>query len=149
MALVLTPDIAITISEYLGEHEDLEPLHDGQVGTKTPRQVNEGAWVKITQIDDGPGDPRSSANHFRSAPLQFDCYAQDQEDASELVRAVRAALHSLKHTKPDLGDVVVTDVRFGTCPYLPDRDIDAKPPGKPRYSQTATVYFHNASDVLS
>jgi hypothetical protein len=111
-----------------------------KVAGENPKDT-EQAWVKITQLDDrAVGVP--DADYFHNHHVQLDCYASvngtaGQDEARELYLATRAALVAMKDV--DLDDAVVTAVRFGACPRVPDEAFN---PARQRYVIDAHIYAH-------
>lgn len=137
MTTVLLPDAEQIVGDYLRAHADIAALGPRIVGT-TPSSTD-GPWVRITQLD-AANEPGSRVEHLIGYPIQLDCYAGrdgGQEEASILVRTVRAVLHAMPDHAHD--EAVVSRVTFTSCPRIPDQDFE---PVRERYALTALVRMH-------
>jgi hypothetical protein len=113
------------------------------VGT-TPSDIST-PWVRLTQLDAPPVDPE--AERLIAYMVQLDCFAGEhpvssagQAEASEIARAVRAALAAAKGTIQ--GGAAITDVRFVSGPSrIPDTTLE---PARERFALTVSVYAHAA-----
>jgi len=129
------PDAEAIVASYLREE-----IGERVVG-KTPSDIST-PWVRITQLD-AVNESSSRPERLVDFILQLDCFAGNeiegaQEEASDLARAVRAALAGMEG--PQDGGVV-TGVRFAGMPRVPDDSIE---PARERYALTAHVYMHSS-----
>ena len=112
-----------------------------RVGTRTPPELSR-AFARLTLLDERASGP---ALHNVDALVQIDCYGSSSEtssqaEASELARAVRAALFDLPSPTPVEGAIVSSVQNVGIA-RIPDSTID---PPRERYLVTASVYLHPA-----
>lgn len=134
----MIPDAEKIVGAYLRAHPEIVAL-GASVVPDTPEDRSD-PWVRLAQLD--VADQSDRLEYLVSFMLQLDCYAGDanrQGEASTLVRTVRAALHTMPQAT--LADVVVTGVRFGSSPRLPDAAFE---PARERYALTAFVSMHAA-----
>lgn len=139
MALALIPDAEKIVGGFLRAHADIQALAAKVVG-RTPGDTG-ASWVRITQLD-GREVGNSTVEHLISFLLQFDCYADhdnDQGDAVVLGRSVRAALNAMANTEQ--GGAVITRVEFVGHTRLPDQDFE---PARERIVLTADIDMHAA-----
>lgn len=136
----MIPNTEKILTDYLNDHDAIQALGAKAV-SRTPRSTGD-PWICINQLDPRAADG-GDADYLIAALFQLDCYAGNdsgveggQEEASLLMRTVRAALVEMKG---DQGDAVVSVVRFGPCPRLPDTDFE---PALERYALEATIYIH-------
>src|SRR4051812_34534148 len=95
--LDIIADAEMIVGKYLRDHPDI----DSRVASKLPASFTQ-SWVRVTQLD-ASNHPDSPVEHLISYFFQLDCYAgtsndvgfNAQQQASELSRRVRAALHAL------------------------------------------------------
>lgn len=136
----MTPDIETILVAHLRADAAVAAITD-RIGTRHPRSTTD-PWVKIYLLDDRV-HVRSSALHFIHAAVQLDCYGSSDQvlaesEASDLGRAVRAALHGM--AAGDHVDAVVTGVSDLALRPLPDDSLE---PARERYIVTATIHAHS------
>lgn len=137
-----TPNIEILLVAHLAADPAVAAIAGARVGTRTPRQTTT-PWVRVILLDDR-AEPSSRALHLVHADVQVDCYpgsdrSIEHDDAHDLAKAVRAALHAMPDTVHD--GAVVTGVTPGGVRRLPDIDFE---PARERYVVTATIHAHTA-----
>lgn len=106
---------------------------------RTPNDIST-SWVRVTQLD-AAAEPNSRPGYLFRFDLQLDCFAGNalkgaQVEASDLAWAVRNSLEGMKGRH---GAGVVTGVRFGAMPRIPDDSIE---PARERVIVNAHVYMH-------
>ena len=137
MTTPLVPDAEQIVGDYLRGHANIIALGSRIAGT-TPTSTDR-PWVRVTQLD-AANEPGSRVEHLIGYPIQLDCYAGrdgGQEEASILVRTVRALLHAMPDHPHD--EAVVTQVAIISCPRIPDQDLE---PARERYALSALVRMH-------
>lgn len=142
MTLPLIAEADALVAQWLREHPDIVAL-DANVAGTLPDSI-EKAWIRVTSF--GPSDDDNARlEHLLEFFLQLDCYAgaaatraqQGQGEASTLVRTVRAVLKAREGQVAD--GVVVTAVRFGGMPRIPDTDFE---PARERYALDVFLTLH-------
>lgn len=116
-----------------------------KIAGENPKDTEQG-WLKLTQLDDRAVGVEE-ADYFHNHHIQVDCYASvngtaGQDEARDLYIATRAAIVCMKYA--DLEDAVVTTVRFGACPRVPDEAFN---PPRQRYIIDAHIYAHESLDA--
>lgn len=133
----MIPDIEKITTAYLKTE-----LGDKVAGT-TPSDTKQ-SWVRVTQVNVRPVGG-IDADHFHNFHIQLDCYASEngaeyQASASTLCREAREAMRVMPQST--FTGAVVTAVRFGSSPRVPDTTF--KPP-RQRYILDCFVYAHAVS----
>jgi Protein of unknown function (DUF3168) len=133
------PDTKALTATYLRANADIAAIVAHRVGTRTP-DTTDDPWIRIHQIGDATGFPL----HLATVHLQLDCYGGSDRYATEgeaslLARTVREALDAMPAGEHE--GAVVTAVRFGAMPDVPDPDFD--PPRK-RIPLDAFITLHPA-----
>ena len=131
------PDAKALTATYLRSNADVAAIVGSRVGAKTP-DMTDAPWVRIHQIGDASGFPL----HLVTVHLQLDCYggskpAKAEGESSLLARTVREVLDVMPQAEH--AGAVVTAVRFGSAPDVPDQDFN--PPRK-RIPLDAFIALH-------
>jgi hypothetical protein len=131
-------DLEAIIGTYLRDHALVKALNAHVVG-EPPVDKGSRPWVQVLQLDPHAVEDHRS-DHLIEWMAQYDCYASakgGQQQASELARAVRAALAEASHQTFE--EIVVTGARFVSCPRIPDLDLE---PARQRFVLTAVLVYH-------
>lgn len=140
--LTLIPEADALVAGWLRAHPAIVDL-DANVAGTLPDTITR-PWIRITSF--GPDDDAASRlEHLLDFFLQLDCYAgaaatragEGQGEASALARTARAVLKAMQGQTAD--GVVVTQVRFGGMPRIPDTDFE---PARERYVLDVFVRMH-------
>lgn len=137
----MIPDAKELTAAYLRTSPDLQAIVQGRIGTQTPAETDR-PWIRIRQVDDSIRVP--NVLHLVAVYLQLDCYGGGDRTTAEresglLARTAREFLAEMPAAQHD--DAVVTAVRFGSSPDVPDPDFK---PARERVALEATVYLHPA-----
>lgn len=133
----MIPDVEQVVGAYLRQYPAIETVGAMVVGET--RSNKEGPWVTVTQLDD-PAVEDHHSDYLLDWMGQFDCYpgaTGGQGEASLLTRTVRQALKEMPDA--DVPEIVVSRVRFLSCPRLLDTDLE---PARLRYALTASLVLH-------
>ena len=132
MSVVAFPDIETVLVEWVGDVLDARSLSQ-PVSTRVPNP-RPSRFVRIQRT----GGPQANVV-VDGAQVTFECWDDNQPDAAETARVLRAELAAIRNTTTGSGHLMYRTDEFSGPSLLPDVS------GQPRYSWTVRVHVRGVS----